>query len=162
MRCADVSARIAVAVLFAFAAACSSTDRTVISVHITRNPGLVVVPAVDQTITDRAIANQLATDIQDLPTFPNGVFNCPIDFGTTYKLVFTTVSASTWSATLSVLGCKTVKLSDGRTVWALNATKLFEDLGAALGLAPDEFTPEPCGVAAPGSRCYAQPTPSNP
>src|SRR5438045_3293268 len=66
------------------------SDPTVVSVHITRDPGLVVVPPVDRTISDRDVAGTLAGDIEGLPPFPNGGFMCPIDFGTSYSLVFST------------------------------------------------------------------------
>lgn len=145
-----------VAALACVAIACDSQPQHVdaSSVHITRNPGLVVVPKLDRTITDAAIATQLANDIQNLPAFPNGAMNCPVDFGTTYSLAF----SSGWSAVASVQGCQTVKLSDGRTLWAWNATKLFTDLGSALGLAQDELIPIPCPAALAGTRCYPQPS----
>lgn len=135
-------------------------DQTVTAVHITRTPGLFVLPPIDQTINNRSVAGQLAKDIDSLPAFPKGSTYCPIDFGTTYTLVFSTVSAGSWSAVISVLGCRTVKLSDGRTLWAINSPKVLTDLGSALGLAPDELTPLPCPAETPGSRCYPQPSPN--
>lgn len=135
-------------------------DQTVTAVHITRTPGLFVLPPIDQTIIDRSVARQLAEDINSLPAFPKEPISCPNDFGTTYTLVFSTVSGGSWSAVISVLGCRTVKLSDGRTLWALNSPKVFTDLRSALGLAPDELIPQPCPAETPGSRCYPQPSPN--
>lgn len=136
--------------------------QTVTGVHITRTPGLLVLPPIDKTITDRTVAGQLADDIHSLPAFPKGPVFCPIDFGTTYDLVFSTLSAGApWSAVVSVLGCRTVKLNDGQTLWAINSPKLFTDLGSALGLAPDELVPRPCPAETAGSRCYPQPSPPN-
>jgi len=90
-----------------------------------RQPGLVVVPPLDRSITDKDVAAQLAADITGLPAFPSGSMMCPIDFDTTYTLVFSTTSSHSWSAVLSVLGCQSVKLNDGRVLWAVHATKLF-------------------------------------
>jgi hypothetical protein len=139
----------------------AASDHAVVAVHITRDPGLVVVPTVNQTITNRGVAGKLASDIEALPAFPKGAFVCPIDFGTSYSLMFSTTSGGHWSATVFVLGCQPVKLSDSRTLWAMNATQLFADLGAALGLAPDELIPRPCPAAQSDTRCFPQPTPSS-
>jgi hypothetical protein len=136
-------------------------DYTVVAVHITRDPGLLVIPQIDQTIADRDMAATLAGDIEALPAFPRRVISCPVDFGTSYSLTFSTTRAQNWSATVSAQGCRAVRLSDGRMLWALLATKLFADLGAALSLPPDELIPRPCAGVASGSRCYPQPpTPS--
>lgn len=134
--------------------ATAGLDRAVIAVHITRDPGLFVVPEIDPTITNRDVAGTLAGDIEALPPFPKGAIMCPADFGTTYDLTFSTDSGARWSAVLSALGCRGVDLSNGRTLWAYDASKLFTDLGSALGLAPDELIPRPCPGAAPDSRCY--------
>jgi len=136
--------------------AVATSDYTVVAVHITRDPGLFVLPQVDQTITNRDVAATLAGDIEALPAFPPRIISCPVDFGTSYTLLFNTTSTRHWSATVSAQGCRTVRLSDGRTLWALLTPKLFADLGAALGLAPDELIPRPCVGVASGSRCYPQ------
>lgn len=129
-----------------------------LNVRITRTPGLFVLPPLAQTITDRAIAGGLASDIESLPVFPSGIVSCPVDFGTSYTLAFSTAGGGAWSAVISVLGCRRVKLSDGRVLSALNASKLFADLGGALDLAPDELIPRPCDGATVGTRCYPQPS----
>src|SRR5207302_7953578 len=134
------------------------TDDSVISVHVMRQPGFGVVPPLDRSITDKHVAAQLAADITGLPAFPSGSMMCPIDSDTRYTLVFSSVSSHSWSAVLSVLGCQSVKLNDGRVLWAVHATKLFADLGEALGLAPDDLVPRPCNSALPATRCYPQPS----
>ena len=130
-----------------------AADSRVDSVHITRNPGLFVAPPIDRVITDRRTAEILAGDIEALPPFPSGTMFCPIDYGTTYNLAF----SSGWSAVVSVRGCQQVAISDGRELWAWGRQKLFSDLGNALGLAPDELVLQPCAPAAAGERCYPQP-----
>jgi len=137
-------------------------DYAVVAVRVTRDPGLLVIPKIDQTIADRNVAAKLAGDIEALPPFLNGALMCSNDFGTTYDLTFSTVTGASWSAVVSVLGCRGVNLSNGRRLWAHNANRLFTDLGAALGLAPDELIPHVCPPPAPGSRCYSQPTPPAP
>ena len=137
-------------------------DATVIAVHITREPGLLVVPQIDQRITNRHVAGTLAGDIEALPPFPKGAIMCPADFGTTYDLAFSAGTGGSWSAIVSVLGCREVNLSNGPNLWAYNANKLFTDLGAALGLAPDELIPHVCPPPVSSSRCYPQPTLQSP
>jgi len=117
-----------------------------------------VVSRIDRTIANRNVAGTLAGDVEALPPFPKGAIMCPADFGTTYDLAFSTVTGGSWSAVVSVLGCTGVNLSNGRRLWAYDARMLFTDLGAALGLAPDELIPRACPPPTPGSRCYAQPT----
>jgi len=56
-------------------------------VHITRSPGLLVLPALDRTMTDPALAARLATDIRSLPVAPS-VCAGGVDYGTTYSLTF--------------------------------------------------------------------------
>ncbi len=127
----------------------TSSGASVVSVRVTRQAGLVVVPALDQTVSDPGTAQQLATDVLALPRFQPGGYLCPVDFGTTYTLLFSTRTPYRWSAVVSVLGCQTVKLSDGRVLRAANTSKLYADLGAALGLPPDELVPRPCPSEAP-------------
>ena len=130
------------------------------SVRITRNPGLFILPALDQTITDTGTVARLRADIDRLPPLPAGVMSCPIDFGTTYTLMFKGSGQPLLTAVLAAQGCRVVKLSDGRVLWAVSSTSLYTDLGAALGLTQDELIPFPC--PAPGrSVCYQQPTPKS-
>ena len=63
----------------------TSTDP---SVRITRTPGLFILPRLDQTITDSGTVARLRADIDRLPAFPAGAISCPVDFGTSYTLVF--------------------------------------------------------------------------
>jgi len=131
----------------------------VASLRITRTPGLFILPPLDRTITDTATIDRLESVITKLPPIPRGAFACPIDFGTTYTLVFTNADGTTLTAVVSVLGCRQVKLSGGRVLWAVSSTSLYVDLAAALGLTQDELVPLPC--PAPGrSVCYPQPTPN--
>jgi hypothetical protein len=127
------------------------------SLEVTRTPGLFILPALDQTIHDPGTIDRLETDIKRLPPFPDGAISCPIDFGTSYKLVFKDGRLPTETAVVSVQGCRGVILGDGRALWALSSPSLFADLQAALGLTPDQFVPFPC-PAPQGQRCYAQPS----
>jgi hypothetical protein len=127
------------------------------TLQITRTPGLFILPALDQTINDPSTIDRLEADINRLPPFPAGAISCPVDFGTTYKLVFKADGAPTETAVISVLGCRGVILGDGRALWALSSPSLFADLGSALGLPPDQLAPFPCPPPR-GTVCYKQPT----
>ncbi|MFI5286800.1 MAG: hypothetical protein ACHQ4F_10830 [Candidatus Dormibacteria bacterium] len=128
------------------------------SIRITRNPGLFILPALDRTITDTGTVARLRADIDRLPPLPAGVMSCPVDFGTTYTLMFKDSGQPVLTAVLAAQGCRVVRLSDGRVLWGVNATSLYTDLGTALGLTQDELIPFPC-PALGRSVCYPQPTP---
>ncbi len=139
-------------------AAAPTTTVVTTSVRITRTPGLYILPQIDRTITDAAVAARLAMDIEQLPLAPSGPVSCPADFGTSYTLTFNVPGASAWTAIVHVTGCLLVTLSDGPARSAPTSTSLYTDLGAALGLVQDELDPRPCPVP-PGEHCYAQATP---
>ena len=130
------------------------------SVQITRTAGLFILPPLASTITNASTVNRLLDDIRQLPPFPAGVMSCPIDFGTSYKLEFKSAGKSFLTAVISVQGCQGVRLSDGRSLWAANASSLFTDLGAALSLTPGELIPFPCPPPI-GTICYPQPRPAS-
>ncbi len=137
-------------------AAVLGTTPTGASVRITRTPGLFILPPLDQTITDTETVTRIRADIEGLPPFPAGTTSCPIDFGTSYTLVFHDPGQPPLRAVVSALGCKGVTLSDGRVLWALTSPALYSDLGAALGLSPEELMPLPCPPPQ-GTVCYQQP-----
>jgi len=150
------SVLVAVVGLLAVMTACGSSNYVVTSVQITRSAGLLILPPVDQTITDSSTASRLASDILNLPAFPSGGMSCPVSFGTSYSLRFTGHNPDTWTALVEVLGCERITLSDGRLLWAIQSTRLFSDLGSALGLATYEVIPRPC-VTPEDAHCYLQP-----
>jgi hypothetical protein len=67
-----------------------------------------------------------------LEMFPSGSMVCPIDFGTTYTFAFSTISSHSWTAVLSVLGCQSVKLSDGRVLRASARDKALRRPGCSF------------------------------
>jgi hypothetical protein len=125
------------------------------AVHIVRTPGLFILPPLDETITNHATAEKLAEKILALPPMPKGIFNCPVDFGTSYALTFE-ASGGVWTASVSVKGCTVVSLSDGRNLWAIRSPQFFPYLAAVLDLTQDELFPMPC-PGTEGSGCYPQP-----
>lgn len=147
-----------VAVVIFVVAACGGAAAAAASVHITRTPGLFILPPVDRTVTDPRMVMRLASDIEGLPLLPSRSIACPADTGTSYTLAFAIPGASPWTAVISVSGCRGVTLSDGPARSAASSASLFTDLGTALGLPLDELIPGPC-PAPTGARCYAQPTP---
>jgi hypothetical protein len=135
------------------------------SVHVVRTPGLLVLPQVDRTITDRVVAGRLADDIRGLrpwaievPNSRDVAVSCPMDYGTSYTLTFTSPGSASWTATIGILGCSLVSIPGWPTLLDFGATPLLDDLGTALGLSPDELVPVACGGPVwPGHRCYPQP-----
>ncbi|MFZ0130799.1 MAG: DUF4232 domain-containing protein [Candidatus Dormiibacterota bacterium] len=125
-------------------------------VHITRSPGLLVLPALESTITDPALAARLATNIRSLPVAPS-VCAGGVSYGTSYTLTFVSPGSPTWTAVIQVFGCDEVHLSNGPTRQA-RSPALWSDLAQALDLTSDELRPLPCG--GPGltrtSLCYPE------
>jgi hypothetical protein len=113
------------------------------SIDVTRYPGSLILPPLDRTITDPAAINRLERDIDALPPYTPGTRFCTIDFGTTYTLVFKNAGEPVATAVISVLGCRWVILSNGRTLFAATSSGLFVDLGKALGLPAGELIPFP-------------------
>jgi hypothetical protein len=134
----------------------SATDA---SVRITRTPGLFILPPLAVTITDPATVARLLDDINTLPPFPTGTFSCPIDFGTSYTLAFGAGAVPQLTAVISAQGCRGVRLSDRRSLGALNSPPLFADLGTALHLTQAALIPYPCPPPS-GTLCYTQPSPA--
>lgn len=140
-----------------------------VSVRVVRTPGLLILPPLDRSIADPAAATRLADDIRRLrpqavgvPGGPPIVENCPIDFGTAYALTFSSPGTPHWTAVIHIMGCSDVTVPGWPELIDLGDTTLLADLGAALGLSPDEVSPVPCDglLAAPGHICYPQPPPA--
>ena len=135
-------------------AAVNGSDQA--EVHVTRAPGLLVLPALDFTITDPALAARLATDIRSLPVAPS-VCVGGVDYGTSYSLTFASPGTPSWTAVIEVFGCDEVTISNG-PARQVRSPALWADLAQALDLTSDELRPLPCG--GPGltsaSVCYAE------
>ena len=86
-------------------AAVNGSDQA--EVHVTRAPGLLVLPALDFTITDPSLAARLATDIRSLPVAPS-VCAGGVDYGTSYSLTFASPGTPNWTAVIAVFGCDEV------------------------------------------------------
>jgi hypothetical protein len=126
------------------------------TVQITRTPGLLALPPLEVTITDTQEVADLSSDIQSLPQ-GHELYSCPISWGTSYSLTFSSTGTPSWTAIIPVWGCGLVTLSNGPERSALNATTLWSDLGNALGLVTDQVEPYGCGAQPPPSAsgtCY--------
>lgn len=152
---------VALLLLACLTAACTSVpsnppialSANVDSVRVTRDAGLIIMPSLDKTITDRKTARRLAADLLALPVMPSGNYSCPMDYGTTYTLDFT--AAKSWSSTIETEGCRLVDYSDGSKRWALTMPAIYSDLPSALGLRSSDFAPLPCAM--PNEvRCYPE------
>jgi hypothetical protein len=129
------------------------------TLRITRTPGLFILLPLAVTITYPATVARLLDDINTLPPFPAGTFSCPIDFGTSYTLTFRSAASPKLTAVISAQGCRGIRLSDRRSLWAGNSPSLFADLGAALHLTQAALIPYPCPPPS-GTLCYPQPSPA--
>ncbi|MGD0594619.1 MAG: hypothetical protein ABSB54_13180 [Acidimicrobiales bacterium] len=98
-------------------------------VAIPQNHPTFSFPAV-VSIPSAATAQHVARLLCSLPAFPPGIYNCPVDLGISYNVVFAVGAAS---ATVSVnpWGCETV---NGDISPRAAAPRLWSDLGAAMGL----------------------------
>ena len=97
-------------------------------------------PDIDVTITDSGPAEDLANAILDLPVMPPDDYNCPIDFGISYFLVFTGAGGETvLRATLFPNGCQWAEITGGGPPvgverWAVNSPGFWDRLAADLGV----------------------------
>ena len=165
LRSTGMKRMLALGLLLAVVASGCGTARLVdspaaTSVRITRTPGLFILAPLAVTITDPATVGRLLDDIDKLPQFPAGALSCPIDFGTSYTLAFGADAVPQLTAVISAQGCRGVRMSDRRSLWASNSPSLFADLGAVLHLTQAALIPYPCPPRS-GTLCYPQPSPSS-
>jgi hypothetical protein len=111
-------------------------------VHITRSPGLLVLPILDRTIGDPALVARLATDIRTLPAAPTFCRGGP-SYDTSYTLTFMSPPSPIWIATIQVFGCDEVNIGNG-SLRQVRSPALWSDLAQALDLTSDELRPLPC------------------
>jgi len=106
-------------------------------------------PDVEVTVSDPAAAD-VASAILDLPAMPAGEYNCPIDYGVSYFLVFTGGDPggggeTVMIATLDPGGCQQGKISvDGRRVdhfWTASSPAFWGRLAADLGVPAADIFP---------------------
>lgn len=96
---------------------------TKLIISFNRSPQTVI-------ITDEKRVKQLYNEINALPIMPPGTYNCPKDNGTTYILDFYNKSILLLQAVVDPTGCRTVRLGNGKTKWALGVkgTAFINDL----------------------------------
>jgi hypothetical protein len=106
-------------------------------------------PDVQVTVSDPAAAD-VASAILDLPAIPPGEYNCPIDFGISYFLVFTGGDPSgggetVMTATLDPGGCEPGQISaDGQHVDHFGVTtgaNFWSRLAGDLGVPEADIFP---------------------
>jgi len=71
-------------------------------------------------ITDPKVVGAIYDSLLSLPSPPTGPIACPADAGPTYRLLFLRGSAQVLRADAESAGCRFVRLSTGKTVWALS------------------------------------------
>jgi hypothetical protein len=89
---------------------------------------------VDVTLTDAARARDVYKATLALPAFPEGIYNCPADFGYTHPIAFMDGEAVSVTATLNTSGCRDVTIAGASSrrrsddaYWALLAANLGVD-----------------------------------
>jgi len=97
-------------------------------------------PAVDVTV-DQSPAQNIYTMTLALPNFPDGVFNCPIDFGVVYKLTFFSGDTTAVTASLNPSGCRDVRISDAPHVRRVLDDSYWSALAQQLGVPESTIYP---------------------
>jgi hypothetical protein len=97
-------------------------------------PGYFSFPA-NVSVTNPAIARQLAVDVCALPVVPSGEsFRCPIDFGVIYNLRFRSINGGLISLDADPSGCQGVWGKGLATRRAVFSPDFWRELGTAMGL----------------------------
>lgn len=89
------------------------------SVQMARSPKTVLTTAFKpRDITNRQTVSTLYRDIRALKPFPPGPISCPLDRGIDYILKFHRGRRVVLTAKADPTGCREIRLSTGRDLWA--------------------------------------------
>jgi hypothetical protein len=99
-------------------------------------------PAVDVTLTDPTPTRAIYASTIALPDFPSGTFNCPVDFGIRYTVVFDVGGAHALTAVLNPGGCGDVTISGSSTRRAIDPA-YWASLALNLGVEEPAIYPPP-------------------
>ena len=102
-------------------------------------------PNVNETVADRAKAQDAYNATLALPLMPTGTYNCPADFGVTYQLTFLGDGAQIMIASVDPNGCQQVELTDGGSnaalLWTVQSGGYWVTLAADLGIEVNQIFP---------------------
>jgi len=87
------------------------------------------------TVTSARRAQSAARALCALPVMPSGTFNCPADWGISYRLVFTSWAGRLAHVTADASGCQEVS-GLGATRWTLTSPGFWRSLAQAAGITP--------------------------
>jgi hypothetical protein len=90
-------------------------------------------PAVDVSVGEVPAQNVYALTLA-LPDFPEGTFNCPIDFGVVYTLTFFNGDAIAVTASLNPGGCRDVRISGSTPVRRVLDDSYWSSLAQQVGV----------------------------
>lgn len=94
------------------------------------------------TVNDAAKAQRLYDAVRALPApTGNGIFSCPIDFGTRYQLTFRSASGVQLTATLEAGGCRTLYI--GGNHGYTTDTAFWQLLADTFGVSDAQLFPVP-------------------
>ena len=82
-------------------------------------------------VSDPARVGDVVNALCSLPAMPRGVFNCPMDWGITYRLRFTGPHARFAPVTVSATGCLTVQ-GLGSPRWLMRSPRFWPTLARAM------------------------------
>jgi hypothetical protein len=71
----------------------------------------------EKNINDKKKVQEVYNKLLDLPLFPQGVFNCPVDNGVQYELTFIHGAKIVSTAVVSAMGCQGVTMNN-KAYWA--------------------------------------------
>lgn len=90
------------------------------------------------TVRDPAKARSVALAVCALPAMPRAYMSCPVDFGIIYRLTFTAEGKNLPPVRADPGGCSEVR-GIGQTRWAARAPGFWRNLGAAMGIGPNNL-----------------------
>jgi hypothetical protein len=97
---------------YGLASAATSTELTL---RVTRTSARMWVFPLDTTIRDSASVQRLYDASLALPGVPNGIYNCPADFGTSYRLGFLRGTSQVQQMGLDPDGCRILTIGSERS-----------------------------------------------
>jgi hypothetical protein len=100
-----------------------------------------VEPEREWTFRDPTRVGDVLAQVRALPRFPTGIFNCPMQFPVSYRLVFSRGSTRILTAVVTPTGCETATLDPGGTRRANDA--FLREFQRMLGLSAQRFSGRP-------------------
>ena len=91
------------------------------------------------TVTGARRTQAVAQALCTLPAMPAGTFSCPMDWGITYRLIFTAGDSTLAPVTVDATGCQQVT-GLGPVRWIARSPAFWSVLATAAGIPADQAT----------------------